>query len=74
MQSFVLELKPLRFPLPAQRALLNLNDVIEQLVLLVERELLNNRVSLRLELAPALPVVLGDRVQSREPATTGDDE
>ena len=49
-----------------QRALLNLNDVIEQLVLLVERELLNNRVSLRLELAPALPVVLGDRVQLQQ--------
>ncbi|MEA2922985.1 MAG: two-component system, LuxR family, sensor kinase FixL [Alphaproteobacteria bacterium] len=49
-----------------QRALLDLNDVIEQLVLLVERELLNNRVSLRLELAPALPVVLGDRVQLQQ--------
>ena len=49
-----------------QRSLLNLNDVIEQLVLLVERELLNNRVSLRLELAPALPAVLGDRVQLQQ--------
>ena len=49
-----------------QRALLNLNDVIEQLVLLVERELLNNRVTLRLELAPALPVVLGDRIQLQQ--------
>jgi nitrogen-specific signal transduction histidine kinase len=46
--------------------LLNLNDVIEQLVLLVERELLNNRVSLRIELAPALPAVLGDRVQLQQ--------
>jgi C4-dicarboxylate-specific signal transduction histidine kinase len=49
-----------------QRSLFNLNDVIEQLVLLVERELLNNRVSLRIELAPALPAVLGDRVQLQQ--------
>jgi PAS domain S-box-containing protein len=49
-----------------QRRLLNLNDVIEQLVLLVERELLNNRVTLRLELAPALPAVFGDRIQLQQ--------
>ena len=49
-----------------QRRLLDLNDVIEQLVLLVERELLNNRVTLRLELAPALPAVFGDRIQLQQ--------
>ena len=49
-----------------QRTLLDLNDVIEQLVLLVERELLDNRVTVRLELAPALPAVLGDRVQLQQ--------
>jgi PAS domain S-box-containing protein len=48
------------------RSLLNLNEVIEQLVLLVERELLNNRVTLRLELAPALHDVFGDRVQLQQ--------
>lgn len=49
-----------------QRTMLDLNDVIDQLILLVERELLNNRVTLRLELAPALPAVLGDRVQLQQ--------
>jgi PAS domain S-box-containing protein len=49
-----------------QRIRLNLNDVIDQVILLIQREVLNHRVSLRLELAPALPPVLGDRVQLQQ--------
>jgi C4-dicarboxylate-specific signal transduction histidine kinase len=33
---------------------------------LVEREVFSHRVSLRMELAPALPVVLADRIQLRQ--------
>ncbi|MFL9960084.1 AAA family ATPase [Paraburkholderia sediminicola] len=45
---------------------LELNDVINDVVALVQRELLNHRVSLRLELASDLPPVLGDRVQLQQ--------
>jgi PAS domain S-box-containing protein len=44
-------------------ARLDLNDVIHEVVLLVSREVLGHRVSLRTELAAALPPILGDRVQ-----------
>jgi C4-dicarboxylate-specific signal transduction histidine kinase len=50
----------------AQRARLNLNEVIEEVALLVRRELRNNGVALRLQLAHALPAVLGDRVQLQQ--------
>jgi two-component system sensor kinase FixL len=49
-----------------QRVLLNLNEVIEEIVRLVQRELLNSRIVARLELARALPPVLGDRVQLQQ--------
>ena len=42
---------------------LNINDVIREAISLEQREMLSQRVSLRTELAPALPPVLGDRVQ-----------
>jgi C4-dicarboxylate-specific signal transduction histidine kinase len=45
---------------------LELNDVINDVVSLVQRELLNHRVSLRLELGSDLPPLLGDRVQLQQ--------
>jgi signal transduction histidine kinase len=48
------------------KARLNLNDVIHEVVLLVHREVLGHRVTLRTELAAALPPVLGDRVQLQQ--------
>src|SRR6266446_6112732 len=49
-----------------QKAPLDVNDVVNEVVALVQRELLSHRVSLRIELAPALPVVLADRVQLQQ--------
>jgi PAS domain S-box-containing protein len=49
-----------------QRMRLDLNDVIEQVIMLIQRELLTHRVTLRLELAGSLPPVLGDRVQLQQ--------
>ena len=49
-----------------ERTLLDLNGVIKQLILLVKRELHDNHVTVRLELSPALPAVLGDRVQLQQ--------
>ena len=49
-----------------RKAPLDINDVVNEVIPLVQRELLSQRVSLRVELAPALPVVLADRVQLQQ--------
>jgi PAS domain S-box-containing protein len=49
-----------------QKAPLDINTVITEVVVLVQLELINHRVSLRMELAPALPLVLADRVQLQQ--------
>ncbi|MCP3397119.1 PAS domain S-box protein [Bradyrhizobium sp. CCGB20] len=45
---------------------LDINDVINEAIALLTRELVNHRVSLRTELAPTLPTILGDRVQLQQ--------
>jgi PAS domain S-box-containing protein len=45
---------------------LDINDVISDAMLLVQREVLSHRAGLRLELAPGLPEVVGDRVQLQQ--------
>jgi PAS domain S-box-containing protein len=45
---------------------LDLNEVVREVVALVQRELSSHGVSLRTELAPALPMILGDRVQLQQ--------
>ena len=49
-----------------EKALLDINDIVREGVSLVQRELASNQVSLRMELAPALPPILGDRVQLQQ--------
>jgi len=45
---------------------LDINDVIREVMTLVQRELTSHQVSLRTEFAPALPLILGDRVQLQQ--------
>jgi signal transduction histidine kinase len=45
---------------------LELNQVVNEAITLVDRELIQHRVSLQTELAPALPEILGDRVQLQQ--------
>src|SRR5882762_1942158 len=45
---------------------LDVNDVVREAIALVQHELTSHRVSLRMELAPALPMILGDRVQLQQ--------
>jgi nitrogen-specific signal transduction histidine kinase len=45
---------------------LDVNDVVKEVIALVRRELTSHRVSLRTELAPALPMILADRVQLQQ--------
>jgi NO-binding membrane sensor protein with MHYT domain len=49
-----------------QMVSLDINDVIREAILLVQREVLSHGESLRTELASALPPVLGDRVQLQQ--------
>ena len=48
------------------KAPVDINSVINEAIALVQLELVNHRVSLRTELAPALPLVLADRVQLQQ--------
>jgi PAS domain S-box-containing protein len=45
---------------------LDVNDVVKEVSTLVQRELVSQRISLRMELAPAPPKILGDRVQLQQ--------
>jgi signal transduction histidine kinase len=45
---------------------LDVNDVVRETIGLMQREVLNHQVSLRMELAPALPTILADRVQLQQ--------
>jgi PAS domain S-box-containing protein len=45
---------------------LDINDVVKDIIALVQREMDSHRVSLRMELAPALPMIQGDRVQLQQ--------
>jgi C4-dicarboxylate-specific signal transduction histidine kinase len=45
---------------------LDINDVIRDVIALVQRELISHDVSLRMQLASALPMILGDPVQLQQ--------
>src|SRR5229473_2455730 len=49
-----------------QMVSLDINDVIREAILLVQREVLSHGVSLRTDLASGMPPVLGDRVQLQQ--------
>jgi PAS domain S-box-containing protein len=49
-----------------EKAPLDVNGVVSEVIALVQRELIGQRVSLRMELATALPMILGDRVQLQQ--------
>jgi len=49
-----------------EKAPIDINDVVRDVFALVQRELSSHGVSLRTELAPTLPMILGDRVQLQQ--------
>jgi PAS domain S-box-containing protein len=49
-----------------RKAPLHINEVVNEVISLVQHELFSHRVALRLELAPALPPVLADRIQLQQ--------
>jgi PAS domain S-box-containing protein len=49
-----------------QKEPLDVNNIIDEVIALVQRELATRHVRWRMELAPALPIVLADRVQLQQ--------
>jgi len=49
-----------------KRADLDLNEIIEDTLPLVQREILRNRISLTLTLAPNMPLIQGDRIHLQQ--------
>jgi C4-dicarboxylate-specific signal transduction histidine kinase len=49
-----------------EKAPLDINNVVREVIALVQRELFSQKVSVRTEFAPALPMILGDRVQLQQ--------
>src|SRR5262249_17814352 len=47
-------------------SLVDLNELLAEVIKVVDREIVSHRVTLRVELAPALPLVRGDRVQLQQ--------
>jgi PAS domain S-box-containing protein len=45
---------------------LDVNDIVRETIVLVQRELSSQLISLRTELTPSLPMILGDRVQLQQ--------
>ncbi len=50
----------------AQKAPLNINDVVKDVIPLLEREVSDHQVSLRMELALDLPFIFADRIQLQQ--------
>jgi C4-dicarboxylate-specific signal transduction histidine kinase len=49
-----------------EKAPLDVNDVVRETIQLMRRELISHQVSLRMNLASALPMIFGDRVQLQQ--------
>jgi PAS domain S-box-containing protein len=49
-----------------ERVPLDVNDVVRETIGLMQREVFSHQVSLRMELVPALPTILADRVQLQQ--------
>jgi C4-dicarboxylate-specific signal transduction histidine kinase len=49
-----------------EKVALDINDIAREVIALLQRELTSHQVSLLMELAPSLPMILGDRVQLQQ--------
>ena len=49
-----------------QKTPLHLNEVVAEVIPLLQREMFDHRVSLRTDLAPDLPAIVGDRIQLQQ--------
>jgi C4-dicarboxylate-specific signal transduction histidine kinase len=65
-EELVLRVRALAKTSDIEKAPLDLNDLIREALELVQRELTGQHVSLRMDLALALPSILGDRIQLQQ--------
>jgi C4-dicarboxylate-specific signal transduction histidine kinase len=49
-----------------EKALLDINEIIREVIALVQRQLMGHQVSLQMELAPVLPMIPADRIQLQQ--------
>src|SRR6202165_1647351 len=49
-----------------EKAPLDVNDVVREVIALVQPQLVSHQTSLQTELAPALPMIFGDRIQLQQ--------
>jgi C4-dicarboxylate-specific signal transduction histidine kinase len=49
-----------------EKVALDVNDIVKEVIALVQHELISHHMSLRLELAPSLPLIVADRVQLQQ--------
>jgi PAS domain S-box-containing protein len=64
--SVVNRIRALAKKIEPELALVDLNEIINEVIKVVDREIVSHHVSLRLELAPIPILVLGDRVQLQQ--------
>ena len=51
---------------PAEKTLVDINELIREVLVLTNHEILRNHVTVRTQLAPGLPAISGDRVQLQQ--------
>jgi len=64
--DIIARIRAMASPQPPQQVALSLDEVIEEALLCVRPELQSNRIEVLLDLAPALPPVLADRIQLQQ--------
>src|SRR6266853_522045 len=62
----ILRVRALANKTDIEKVPLDINDVVREVIALVQRELTSHQVSLQTELAPALPMTIGDRIQLQQ--------
>jgi PAS domain S-box-containing protein len=62
----VVRIRDLAKNTPPQKALLNVNEAVEEIVALTRREVMENKIFLRTELSNDLPLVFADRIQLQQ--------
>jgi len=66
MSSVIQRVRTLTKKTDIEQTSLDVNDVVRETIALVRRELVSHEVILQSELAPALPLIVGDRVQLQQ--------
>src|SRR5262245_53019201 len=62
----ITRIRTLMHKAPAEKASLNINETIQEVIALVSNDLLRSRIALEVEFGSDLPPVLGDRIQLQQ--------